>query len=228
MSAPLRRGTGSVGFQGGVGPGERAARLSGGRPGPQPTNHPLGRLPLIGRAVPGLSAGYGSTVKHGKVLAGRVSISLRPPGPPLLPLTPYRWEESGAGVDDFGQCRSDPIPESLDRTEGLRRRFRGKTSLGYLGERPHHEIDELGGVRERHRRRRQANLSVPMAEDDGGGVGMPGRAQVLVAAAHVGQEDTIRGHLRHNAKYAPSRPRLPLCGCRSGGQFHGSAARVSQ
>jgi len=58
---------------------------------------------------------------------------------------------------------------------------------------PHHEVDELRGVGQCHWRRRQAHLAIPMAEYDRRGVRVPGRAQVLVAASHVGKKDTIGG-----------------------------------
>ena len=109
--------------------------------------------------------------------------------------------EAGAGIDHVSQLRAKPVPEPVEGTPGLGRRGGGGRPRlpvgGHLGERTHQEVDDLGGVGQGDRGGRHADLAVPMAEDDGGGLGMPCRSQVQVATTGVGQKDTIRGRGGH-------------------------------
>ncbi len=123
--------------------------------------------------------------------------------------------EAGGGVDHVGQLRAKAVPEPVEGTTALGWRGGGgpdRLPAGDLGERTHQEVDDLRGVGQRHRGGRHADLTVPVAEDDGGGVGMPCGSQVQVATAGIGQKHTIWGHVGH-VRVCPS----PSNGASGGG-----------
>jgi len=121
-----------------------------------------------------------------------------------VPAPPAR-SETGRGVDDFGNFWPENGSEPIHGRSGRwRRRGGGELSAGDLGERAHLEFDEFGAIRQSDRRGCHAHFAAPVAEHDGGRVGMPRGTQVLVASSHVGEEDAIRGRMGHARSMPPA------------------------
>ncbi len=127
--------------------------------------------------------------------------------PYFLPcIIPPGRNETGRCIDHIRQFRPENGSKPIHRSGLWRRRCHGwgETTLGDLGKRTHLEFDELCAIRQSYRCGRHAYFTIPVAEHDGGGFGMPRGAQVLVASSDVGEEHTIRGRIGHALSMPPA------------------------
>jgi hypothetical protein len=126
----------------------------------------------------------------------------------LFPFDLPSGEETGAGVDHLGQSRSQSSLQPVNHTHTrLSGRFDdGKTTFSHRSERPHHEPDQLSAVGQSDRCGRHTNFTIPVAEHDRAGLGVPGGPEVQVVAPHVGEEHTVGRRLGHSLSMHPERP----------------------
>lgn len=108
-------------------------------------------------------------------------------------------------LDDLGELGPEALTKTIEHACWYRGR-RGSVhgAEGSFLQCPDHQPDQLGRLLERYRGGGDADIVVPVAEDDSGGLLVPSDTQVSLCPPGIREIEPTGKPLLHSEKYPPS------------------------